>query len=200
MAEPLASPGEVIKQLRGSDKEHLAAAGPVPKANVAALASREANPDLAGPSWKKPKTARRCRERSARKRMKRSSGKRPRYASVKMQHVAPSKRSGRDWMQRVRRRSTPMMRSSQNGEAANRKLAVIRGAVAVKTSSAPLFKPQRRQSDAPMRARRKGDDGRIGWGRHFALGWKWLQHPHRDSLVEPAPRSFVLPITARRKL
>ena len=27
-AEPLAKPGEVIKQLRGSDEEHLAAAGP----------------------------------------------------------------------------------------------------------------------------------------------------------------------------
>ena len=44
MAEPLARPGEVIKQLRGSDKERLAAAGPATKAKVAALATRKAKP------------------------------------------------------------------------------------------------------------------------------------------------------------
>lgn len=39
MAEPLARPGEVIKQRRGSDEEHLAAASPATKAKAKAKAS-----------------------------------------------------------------------------------------------------------------------------------------------------------------
>jgi hypothetical protein len=43
-AEPLARPGEVIKRVRGSDEEHLAAAGPAPKASVKAPSIRKAKP------------------------------------------------------------------------------------------------------------------------------------------------------------
>ena len=44
MAEPLARPGEVIKHVRGSDEEHLAAAGPATKAKVADPATPKAKP------------------------------------------------------------------------------------------------------------------------------------------------------------
>jgi hypothetical protein len=43
-AEALARPGEVIKRVRGSDEEHLAAASPVTKASVKAPSIRKAKP------------------------------------------------------------------------------------------------------------------------------------------------------------
>jgi len=43
-AEPLTRPGEVIKQLRGSDEEHLAAAGPAKKSKAKASSLPKAKP------------------------------------------------------------------------------------------------------------------------------------------------------------
>ena len=44
MAGPLARPGEIIKQVRGSDQEHLAAAGPGAKAKGKASPAPKAKP------------------------------------------------------------------------------------------------------------------------------------------------------------
>lgn len=43
-AEPLSRPGEVIKHVRGSDEEHLAAAGPATKAKAKARSIPKAKP------------------------------------------------------------------------------------------------------------------------------------------------------------
>ena len=43
-AEPLKRPGEVIKQLRGSDEEHLAAAGPATRSKAKASSLPKAKP------------------------------------------------------------------------------------------------------------------------------------------------------------
>ena len=43
-AEPLARPGEVIKRVRASDEEHLAAAGPATKHKVSARSIRKPKP------------------------------------------------------------------------------------------------------------------------------------------------------------
>lgn len=43
-AEPLTKPGEVIKRARGSDEDHLAAAGPARKAKAKASPSQKAKP------------------------------------------------------------------------------------------------------------------------------------------------------------
>jgi hypothetical protein len=109
MEEPLSKPGEVIRQSRGSDAEHVAAAGPVTKAQAKAKASPapSLNHDPAVPVSRKPRSGSRRPRLFALRRSKRSSMREPRFVSVRKRHVARSTRSGANWPPRGRSRSTP---------------------------------------------------------------------------------------------